>query len=114
MFDIVGQFLVLFDDNDEAGAFVQLFDEQLEACPVTTDEDGATTTYSPMSFPDLGDASTAYRGIIENSMLPFSVALVVVAIDDKVNILFGVGSGGEGELMGPARPGVFHSGPVQR
>jgi len=99
MFDIVGQYVGLFDSDDEAEALVGLIDDQLEACPTSTDEEGATTTFSPMSFPDLGDASAAYRGTIENSFFPFSVALVIVAVDDKVIMLFGVGSGGDGELM---------------
>jgi hypothetical protein len=69
----------------------------MTSCPVQTDEDGSTTTYSEMSFPDLGDDSIAYRGTVQD--FPVSFALVAAAVDERIVYLIGVGSGSDGELL---------------
>ena len=78
--------------NDEAAAdWVNTFDETLEECPAFTNDAGATTTFDRMlSLPELGDDSVAVYVLYSG---PPPTAEVIIAVDDLLVHLTGVGDG---------------------
>jgi hypothetical protein len=87
------------DSTVEARAIVDEIAAAFEACPVAVDEEGLAVTYTEMSFPELGDVTVAYRAIPQSSSPPASLALVAVAVDDRVVLLVGGGTGGDFTLF---------------
>ena len=93
--DVVGEMILQADSSEAARAIVDEIAAAFEACPVTVDDDGISVSYSEMSFPELGDMTVAYRAIPSPSSPPLSLALVAVAVDDRVVLLVGGGAGGD-------------------
>ena len=54
------------------------------------DDEGAETSVSQMSFPDLGDASIAYEISVSAEDVPFTLtgAFAMIAVDDRITVLF--------------------------
>ena len=61
---------------------------------------GDGETFSEMSFPELGDASTAMLVTSpEDDEFTLSAAVIVIAVDELVLYLFGLGDGADGDLL---------------
>lgn len=94
MFDLLGQGIAR---TDQASQIVAQFADLLERCPTSTDDNGVTSTFGAMSFPELGDATIGIRAT--NDSFPIPVAVVIIAEDDVLVMLSGVGEGADGELL---------------
>jgi hypothetical protein len=70
-----------YSDDDEASEVIDQFAETANACQTftETDEDGTVTEYtiSPLSFPDLGDETFAFRMSATSPLGPFAVDVAV-------------------------------------
>jgi hypothetical protein len=97
--DVVGEMILQADSDEAARAIVAEVAAAFEACPVSVDDDGRSVSYEEMSFTDLGDVTVAYRAVPLDSSPPSSVALVAVAVDDRVILLAGGGTGGDFALF---------------
>ena len=94
-FNILVEGIVDVGDSDTATEFVEGFQRALTECP---SEEGETV--SEMSFPDLGDASTALLVTSPDfEEFTLSAAVIVIAVDERLVSLFGVGDGADGELL---------------
>jgi hypothetical protein len=99
LIDVVAETILHADSSDAARAIVDEIAEAFEACAVAVDADGVSVSYSEMSFPQLGDSTVAYRAIPHSSSPPVSLALVAVAVGDKVVLFVGGGAGGDFSLF---------------
>jgi hypothetical protein len=97
--DVVGEMILQADSSEAARAIVDEIAAAFEACPVAVDDDGLSVSYAEMSFPELGDVTVVYRAIPHSSSPPLSLALVAVAVDDRVALLVGGGTGGDFALF---------------
>lgn len=83
--------------DDEASEVMDRLAEMANACQsfMQTEEDGTETTYttSPLSFPDLGDDTFAFR--VSGSTMLGPINLDVAAVREGAIVLF-VGNGGLG------------------
>jgi len=80
----IGSGAAHYTDEDEASEVIDLVSETANACQsfTETDEDGTETEYTiaPLSFPDLGDETFAFRVSASSLFGPF--ALDVAAVRD--------------------------------
>lgn len=79
---LFSQTIVLYPDGDSAEA---AFDDLLEAarnCPEMTDSAGNTNTFSPLSFPAIGDETFAMRssGLVELDIINIRVDDALITI----------------------------------
>jgi hypothetical protein len=71
---------------------------QSQSASASSAREGFTVSLGEISFPDVGDASIAYR-ISSSAKSALSVAIVVIAVEDKVTWLFDFGDGADGEFL---------------
>ena len=94
-FNIVVEGIIDVGDSEAATGFVEGISLAMTECPSDEGE-----TFGEMSFPELGDASTAMLVTSpEDEGFTLSAALIVIAVDELVLYLFGVGEGADGELL---------------
>ena len=71
-----------FTDDDEASTIIDAFADAANECQswTDTDEDGTVTEYTttPLSFPDLGDETFAFRLSAASPIGPFAADIAVV------------------------------------
>jgi hypothetical protein len=76
-----------FDDDDDAEAFMDEFAEYAERCR-SSEEDGVTTTFDPLSFPDIADESQSYRVSIDDpEAVPAELNVVLFRKGDRASVL---------------------------
>jgi hypothetical protein len=99
--NLFSQLIIDVGDGDAAEQFIEAVPEVLSECPLTVDDEGAETSVSEMSFPDLGDASIAYEISVSAEDVPFTLtgAFAMIAVGDRITVLFGLGEGAEGEFL---------------
>jgi hypothetical protein len=97
--DVLGEMILQADSEGAARAIVDEVAAAFEACPVSIDADGRSVSYEAMSFAELGDRTVAYRAVPLDSSPPSSLALIAVAVDDRVIVLAGGGTGGDFALF---------------
>ena len=82
-------------DSDDATGLVEGAAQVVTEC--SSDDEG---NFSEMSFPDLGDATTALVvSSPEIEGFTLSAAVVLIAVEERVVFLLGFGDGAEGELL---------------
>ena len=96
-FGVLAHVVFRLDSPEAASDLVELHIGDVAACPVLTGADGLTTTFTPLTFPELGDVSAASRGEWElgGIVLFHSVAVVrdlVITVDIS-------GQGGDAALL---------------
>ena len=99
-------------DRTAASGLVTAYSADLTACPTVTGPDGLTTTYTPVAFPALGDATAAYKGTWQ--FANFIVLFVTFSVDDTVITLEETGAGDDTTLLQQlAAVSVARATPVQ-
>jgi len=84
-------------DRTAASGLVTAYSADLTACPTVTGPDGLTTTYTPIAFAALGDATAAYKGTWQ--FANFIVLFVTFSVDDTVITLEETGAGEDTTLL---------------
>jgi hypothetical protein len=81
---IISETVFRLENPAAASELVQTFIADLAACPGVTGIDGNVTTFVPLSIPDFGDVSAAYRGEMSVMAMTFVTLISAAAIDDLV------------------------------